>query len=144
MVRSASPSPCSSRATTSAARSSAAVWMFSVRDPLSTVTSSRAPLASARPTTRVAPAVVRRRTEPGRRRRSATVGCQAVAVAPHRLDGRAVEGQVDLLAQVADVDLDDVRVALELVVPHVVEDLPLRHHLPGPAEQELEDRQLAR
>src|SRR4051794_16230893 len=36
-----------------------------------------------------------------------------------RLDG------VDLLAQVADVELDDVGLALEVVLPHPVEDLRL-------------------
>src|SRR4051812_37296313 len=37
---------------------------------------------------------------------------------------------VDLLAQVADVELDDVRLALEVVLPHAVEDLRLRQDDP--------------
>ena len=44
----------------------------------------------------------------------------------------------------ADVHLDDVRVALEGEVPHVVEDLGLRHDLAGAPHQELEHRELAR
>ena len=43
-----------------------------------------------------------------------------------------------------DVDLDDVRVALEVVVPHVVEDLTLRHDVALAPKQELEQRELAR
>src|SRR4051794_11617344 len=37
-------------------------------------------------------------------------------------------GGVDLAAQVGDVGLDDVRLPVEVVVPHVVEDLRLRQH----------------
>ena len=35
---------------------------------------------------------------------------------------------VQLLAQVAHVGLDDVRIAVEVVAPHVIEDLRLREH----------------
>ena len=53
------------------------------------------------------------------------------------------ERLVELLAQMADVHLDDVRITLEREVPHVVEDLGLRHDLAGAAHQELEHRELA-
>src|SRR4051794_6310984 len=39
-------------------------------------------------------------------------------------------GGVDLAAQVGDVGLDDVGLAVEVVVPHVVEDLRLRQDPP--------------
>ena len=54
------------------------------------------------------------------------------------------ERLVELAPQMADVDLDDVGVALEREVPHVVEDLALRHDLPGAPQQELEHGELAR
>src|SRR4051794_20173235 len=48
-----------------------------------------------------------------------------VAGTPDRVDQLGLD-VVDLLAQVADVELDDVRLALEVVLPHAVEDLRLR------------------
>jgi hypothetical protein len=51
-------------------------------------------------------------------------------------------GGVDLLAQVADVDLDDVEVALEREVPYVLDDLRLRQHLARPRHEELEQGEL--
>src|SRR5581483_12420776 len=44
--------------------------------------------------------------------------------AAHRVDQLRLH-RVDLLAQVADVELDDVRLPLEVVLPHPVEDLRL-------------------
>src|SRR3954452_1213070 len=44
-------------------------------------------------------------------------------------------GGVDLAAQVGDVGLDDVGLAVEVVVPHVVQDLRLRQHPPGVGHQ---------
>ncbi len=52
---------------------------------------------------------------------------QHVTDAAHGVDHRGAVA-VDLLAQVADVELDDVRVAAEVVAPHPVEDLRLRQH----------------
>ena len=49
----------------------------------------------------------------------------------------APEGPVDLLAQVADVDVDDVRAVLVLVVPGVLEQLVAGEHLPGPPHERL-------
>ena len=53
-----------------------------------------------------------------------------VADAAHRLDERRAQA-VDLAPQVAHVGLDDVGVAAEVVVPHVVEDLVLGEHAAG-------------
>src|SRR6478735_1725863 len=73
------------------------------------------------------PIAVSETTTVSRRARSDTeLGlAERVADEPHRLDQRWSE-RIELLAQVADVRLDDVRVATEVVVPHVVEDLALR------------------
>ena len=43
---------------------------------------------------------------------------------------------VELAPEVADVGLDDAAVAAEVVLPHVVEDLRLRHHPTLVQEQE--------
>ena len=56
----------------------------------------------------------------------------------------AAERLVDPQPQLAHVDLDDVGVALEGEVPHVVEDLALRQHLARPPHQELQQRELPR
>src|SRR6185369_10871555 len=50
-----------------------------------------------------------------------------IARPAHRVDHRLAAG-VDLLAQVGDVQLDDVGLAAEVVVPHPVEDLGLAQH----------------
>src|SRR5439155_2654258 len=56
--------------------------------------------------------------------------------AAYGVDQRRGGRDVDLLPQVVDVRLDDVRLALEVVVPHVIEDLGLRQHPARVGEQE--------
>src|SRR5690606_12497203 len=58
-------------------------------------------------------------------------GLEHVAEAALGLDHRLGQVLVDLAAQVGDVALDDARVAVEVVLPHVVEDLRLRQHPVG-------------
>ena len=53
------------------------------------------------------------------------------------------EGLVDRGAEPADVDLDDVGVALEVVLPDAVEDLTFGHDLADAADEELEHVELA-
>src|SRR5947199_132043 len=84
------------------------------------------------------PSARRKRRSRRRRRRSpvtnsAAIGSEAVADAPHRLDGPTAEGDVDLASQVAHVDLDDVGVAVVGRIPDVLDDLVLARHLAGPA-----------
>src|SRR5687767_614238 len=67
---------------------------------------------------------------------------QPVARAAHRLDRLHAERPVHLLAQVADVDVDDVRAVLVLVVPGVLEQLEAGEHLAGAAHEDLEQREL--
>src|SRR6266511_1394455 len=52
--------------------------------------------------------------------------------------------RVDLAAQVRHVRLDDAAVALEVVVPHVVEDLSLRQHPPDVVHQVAQQLELGR
>src|SRR5690554_3976631 len=50
----------------------------------------------------------------------------------------------ELLAQVADVDVDDVGAGVEVVAPHVREQLLTRQGLTAVADQHLGERELAR
>src|SRR6478672_6556518 len=59
----------------------------------------------------------------------------------HGVDHRLAAG-VDLLAQVGDVELDDVGLAAEVVVPHPVEDLGLGEHALGVAHEEAQQLEL--
>ena len=63
---------------------------------------------------------------------------QRVADAPDGLDERRADA-VDLLAQVADVRLDDGRVAAEVVLPDVVEDLVAGQDPAGVGQQEAQE-----
>src|SRR5258706_13716017 len=69
---------------------------------------------------------------------------QPIADAADRFNGRSRERPVDLVAQVADVDVDDVRIALEREVPDVLEQLPARERLSRMLHQVLEERELLR
>ena len=57
---------------------------------------------------------------------------------------RRREPLVDLAAKTADVNVDDVGLRIEMVVPHRLEQHGSRHHLPGVAHQVFEDAELAR
>src|SRR5581483_4350230 len=73
-----------------------------------------------------------------------SVCAQPVADAANRLDRVAAERPVDLLAQVADVDVDDVGAALERDVPGAVEELRPRQRDAGAAHEQLEKGELLR
>src|SRR6188472_18731 len=89
------------------------------------------------------PIAVSETTTVSRRARSDTeLGlAERVADEPHRLDQRRAE-RVELLAQVADVRLDDIRIAAEVIMPHVVEDLALRQDAARVQHQEPEQLEL--
>src|SRR6476469_654527 len=61
----------------------------------------------------------------------------------HGVDQRLAAG-VDLRAQVGDVELDDVGLAAEVVVPHPVEDLGLGQHALGVAHEVAQQLELRR
>src|SRR5882672_3745816 len=69
---------------------------------------------------------------------------QPVAVAPQRLDDRWRAGLVELAPQVADIDIDDVGLTVELPAPHALGDLGSAERLPGMAQQVFEYGELAR
>src|SRR4029453_1820425 len=109
------PEPAASTAATSSARSRAAARTSRVSVLRTTPTRTTAPTTIATPTTATAATVVRSRTDPGTtRRRSAAIGHEPVAASAARLGGGPAEGPVELVAEVADVDLDDVGGTLEL------------------------------
>src|SRR3954451_15121981 len=96
--------------------------------------------------TRTTSATVVRTSREVRDAKRARIPCSArrlehVAGAPHRVDHRAPAG-VDLLAQVGDVELDDVGLAAEVVVPHPVQDLRLGQHPLGVAHEEAQQLEL--
>src|ERR1700754_1778286 len=67
---------------------------------------------------------------------------EAISGAAHGLQLRDPERPVDLVAQVADVDVDDVRAVLVVVVPGVLEQLVARQHLAGVAHERLQQLEL--
>src|SRR5689334_4696214 len=85
--------------------------------------------ATARPTAarRTTPNRSRARSE--KRPSTSALGVEHVSDLADRADQRRAD-RIELPAQVADVGLDDVRVAGEVVLPHVLEDLALREHPP--------------
>src|SRR5215207_1749555 len=145
--------PASTSAATSPALCSApeSTAVCSARDPVTT--SSAAPAAIPTPSSAVATTVSRARRvqdgiPPGQpaagEDRSATVGGEPVAGPAHGLHRPPPERGVDLAAEVAHVDLDDVEVALVMRVPHVAQDVGLGHDLAGPAQQVFQQRELPR
>src|SRR5262245_14106730 len=147
--------PSSSRATTSSR-----LALMSSRTSLSCVssterTSSQPAVPTATAVTSIAASVMRTRTDcsgwsqrghrPAGPERAglATVDQPVAADGPHRLERTPPERRVDLAAQVADVDLDHVVVAREVLAPHLPQEFDLRHALPLVAEQGLEQRVLA-
>src|SRR5207248_4226088 len=83
--------------------------------------------AATRPTaaSAITPRTSRARSDSGPSTRLLLPELEHVAGLPDRLDEGRAE-QVELLAQIAHVGLDDVRVAAEVVAPDVLEDLALR------------------
>jgi len=63
---------------------------------------------------------------------------ETVAGTAYGLDGSSSERFVNLATEAPYVDLDDVRIAVELVFPHAREDLTLGHDTAGAAEQKLQ------
>ena len=81
------------------------------------------------------PAMRRPRSEvPARRRRALRNRLENRAGHSQRVDHRIAAG-IDLLANVRDVQLHDVRLPTEVVVPDPIQDLHLRQHPPGIAHQ---------
>src|SRR5665213_2814940 len=77
-------------------------------------------------------------------RAAASLFFERVPDAAHGLDELVIERVVDLAAQVADVDVDQVRVAEKVAAPHAVEQLVARVDLVAVQQQVLEQRVLFR
>src|SRR6476620_10768508 len=104
--------------------------------------------ANARPNASVVASVIRTRTGSNgatslRRVSLGTiVGDDLVAGPAHRVQHAPLEVVVDLPAQVADVDLDDVAIALDLRTPHLVEQVVLLRDASAPPHERLEQGEL--
>src|SRR6476619_9761 len=69
---------------------------------------------------------------------------EPIADTADRLHGCPAEWAVDLVAEVADVDIDDVRITLEREVPDVLQQLRPGQRFPRVLHQVLEERELLR
>src|SRR5207342_1711869 len=69
---------------------------------------------------------------------------ESVPHSPHGLERRPAQPSVDLRTQATDVDVDDVRVALIRVVPHVLDQATARQRLAVMAHEVLEQCELLR
>src|SRR3954466_15830411 len=134
-----------------ASSASAGFWVISkaVRKAMSWWARTSAAYASASPAwarARSSPSVSARATTPSYNRGGGLVPVEsvpeAIAGAAHRLELRDAERAVDLVAQVADVDVDDVRAVLVVVVPGVLEQLVAREDLAGVAHERLQELEL--
>src|SRR5664279_874394 len=72
------------------------------------------------------------------RRNCAGVSGQPVTCAADGLQALPSERGVDLAAEIADVHLNNIGVAIVVGVPYVVQDVGLTHRVTGSAHQELE------
>src|SRR5205809_5676091 len=75
---------------------------------------------------------------------SSAVLAEAVADPAYGLDRTAAERPVDLVAQVADVDVDEIGAGLEAELPGALEQLASRQSLAAPTQQEFEHGELLR
>lgn len=69
---------------------------------------------------------------------------QSVAIAAQRLDDGGHAVGVELAPQVADIDIDDIALAVELPAPHALGDLRAAQRLAGMAQKKLKHGILAR
>ena len=69
---------------------------------------------------------------------------QHIAGAANRMQDRLVETLLDLAAQPRDMDVDDVGLRIEMIVPDILEQHGARHHLAGMAHQIFEQAEFAR
>src|SRR6266849_8656557 len=69
---------------------------------------------------------------------------QSVTSAAHCLDQTRAAAQLELVAQVLDAHVDQVRVAEVVEAPDILQDLLAREHLAGMTQEQLEQLVLAR
>src|SRR5215471_11966269 len=89
-------------------------------------------------------AVIRPRSDEKNGSAAAPSDAERVPDATDGVDELVIGVDVDLVAQVADIDVDEIRLAEEIGAPDAVEDLVARVDLVRVHEQELEERELLR
>src|SRR5262249_32189095 len=133
-------------AATCLVRAAASARALRSRLPWSTVIRAADARASATATASVAATVARSRTAPGAERMALNgtriSGLQAIAGTADGDQGGPPERFVDLATEGADVDLDDVGVAVVGEVPRLGQQLALGDDLAGPPGQPVQDGEL--
>src|SRR5579859_2433497 len=89
-------------------------------------------------------AVIRPRSDEKNGNGAPPSDAERVPDATDRVDELVISVDIDLVAQVADIDVDEVRFAEEIRAPDAVEDLVARMDFVRIHEQELEQRELLR
>src|SRR5437764_11395760 len=116
-------------------------WNWSTARVVATPMTAQTPATTA---TSATSSRVRSDHPAGRHRRSTSLRrLEDIPRSAQCVDHRSPPG-VDLLAQVRDVQLDDVRLAAEVVVPHPVQDLRLAQYPARVAHQEPQQLELGR
>src|SRR5882672_2688568 len=116
-----------------------------LRSAISAAAANRRTTTRAYPASAVHATRLNRRVSTWLRRRSATALClQAVPDAADRANRRGAPAKAQFLAEIVDVDVDDVRFRIEFVIPHRFGDARARYGATRIAHQELEQRKLAR
>src|SRR5512135_1111585 len=114
-------------------------------------TATAAPAPSANAATAVSTATAAGAASP--RRTTGLIGVprarsarsrQPVAAAAHGLDQPVVAERLEREAQPADVDVDGALLDVDVITPHVVEQLRTRVHALGPREEEAQQAELGR
>src|SRR6478735_456249 len=72
------------------------------------------------------------------------IGGKPVAGAPHRVEDRRGEAVLEFATQTADMDVDDVRARIEVIIPDLLEHHRPRDDLSGMAGEEFEQVEFAR
>src|ERR1700746_1776851 len=71
-------------------------------------------------------------------------GSQAITGAANRVQQLMIEALIDFLAQAADMDIDDVGLWIEVIVPDMLQEHRARNHMAGVAHQVFQQAKLAR
>src|ERR1700733_9530659 len=77
-------------------------------------------------------------------RRNSSIGVQHEAGPADIGDQRGLAPDVDFLAQIADVDVDDIGLQREVIVPHIPEQHRPRDHLAGMTQEIFQELELTR
>src|SRR5262245_38166446 len=108
------------------------------RSAISAATANNNTTTTAYPASAVQATRLNRRVRTWLRRRSRTCArLHPVAHATHRLDRRGVTAEAQFFAQIVDIDVHDIGLGIELVIPHRLGDARARDGAAGVAHEEL-------